>query len=352
MNRLANKVPVKENYTYEGRFPDIRPPQASMGRTDFGDCLIMAGTESFLPVTIQTLDSSNPTLVGSIINTLNVNPTLLLSTRLKKISENYEKWYPRKLVLEYVPQGSALDAGAIISIPVMDPSDTFTGSIGNDAIRRALAYERSYAFNIYDRPQIELPPAQLDEPYYVIPGSDARLEISHAWFLMAQTSFDPHTDETERVIGWFKLHYVIEFYEPRIPDVEDPLFNIVGETGSPVDLFFGTERAEGDRVIGSVDILFPDPPGNIFTMQLQTPLITYAGVFNQGPLLVSDGQREFRLLQGTILFIRVDHDVTPIFSIYSNVNDCFEQNNPLTFADDRSTATTYDLQASIVQLWN
>lgn len=353
MNKLSKDIPVRKNFEYEGYFPDIKPPQASIGRSDFGDCLIIAGTESFLPVTINTTAlGDDATQVGSIITNLAINPTLLSSTRLKKLSENYEKWYPRKLILEYVPQGSALDSGALISIPVMDPADTFVGSTGNDAIRRALAYEKSFAFNIYDKPQILLPPAELDEPYFVIPGSDARLEISHSWFLMAQTQYEPrNVSEETRVLGWFKLHYVIEFYEPRIPIIEDPLTHNISIQGGAIATYFGAERAVGDEMVGSVSLTFPSTPCNFLTVRLETAW--QGGVVTPNTtIVVSDSVREFSLLTGVTLYARVTHDFTPIIRFFSTINDMFEQNNPLTWAIDGSAFTEHTVLAVATAMWN
>lgn len=350
MNRISRNPPVTKNYRFEGEFPDIRPPEASVGRTDWGDCLILAGTESFTPVSVRTEASLDSTQVGQIIYTLPINPTLLISTRLSQIATNYEKWYPRKLMLEFVPQGSALDPGALISIPVLDPADSFTGVSGNDAIRRALAYETSVAFNIYDHATIVLPEAELEEPYFVIPGSEARQEISHIWYLMAQSTFPPRTTETDRVLGWFKLHYVVEFYEPRIPEIINPMVYSYSTTTSGIAIatMFGADLTAGAIMIGNSDLLFPNNPINVFSVELFTNWTTLPGSL---PITVSDGERTFSLLAGTILYMREEHDYTPLMNFYSNINDCFNSNNALTFTTDYSAATFTVCSVVSTALW-
>jgi len=328
-NKISSAIPFKENYTYESEFPDIKPPVTTTSRTRFGECLVIAGTESFEPVTVETSASNFPTQAGDIIAALAINPQLLAATRLAKLAENYTSWYPRRLVIEYVPQGSALDVGALISIPVMDPEDNFLGSRGNDAIRRALAYERSVSFNIFDKPQFMLPETEEDEPFFVTAGQNARQEISHIWYCMAQSSFPARDNEKERILGWFKLHYVIELYEPKIPRIDVPRTQVVTyPVGSMTTLsFFGTATALGDPMCTDKDLTIggggPIVP-HMIQIEILEPII--ADPSATAVRLHFDGV-DVELLSGTIVYARLTADEEACYHWYSNYSDLFNQSN-------------------------
>lgn len=328
-SRFNQRVPIKENSVFEGRFPDIKPPELTHTSTDWGDCVVMSGSESFTPVTILTTANANPTLAGQIIASIPINPTLLLGTRLAKISENYERWYPRQVILEYVPLGSALDPGSIISIPVLDPSDSFLGVTGNTAIRRALAYEQSYSFNIYDHPQITMPYVQNDQPYFVVAGDDARFEISHIWYLMAQSTFPPSGSETTRTLGWFKIHYIVEFYEPKIPLIVEPFSYSANITAGSLVAYFGSDTSVGDECILDVDLFNPDPTRSYYSI-----LVTSNWRHNTSDeITVTDGNVTWNPRAGTIMYARLVVNVTPQYVLFSNYSDLFSNNNSLRWAE-------------------
>lgn len=344
-NKINQKIPFKENYTYEGEFPDIKPPVTTTSQTRFGECLVLAGTESFEPVTIYTSAAENPTQAGDIIAVLPINPQLLAATRLSKLSENYTTWYPRRLVVEYVPQGSALDIGALISIPIMDPEDSFTGSTGNDAIRRALAYDRSVNFNIFDKPQFMLPPSEEDEPFFVTAGQNARQEISHVWHCMAQSGFPARGTETERILGWFKLHYVIELYEPKIPEVNVPLSNQVDYTVTnpiPIIGFFGTATNAGDPICTSTALTtgIPDTGGVLYPhtlqMRLDAPILITGST---QPLELEFIEGSVSLKAGTIIFLRLRVAEAECYEYYTNYSDLFNNSNQGRFSTSLTPGT-------------
>jgi hypothetical protein len=288
---------------------------------------MIAGTESFDPVNIRTDLNAYPSEPGEIITSLAINPQMMMATRLAKIAENYERWYPRKVVLEFVPQGSALDVGALISIPVMDPADNFTEAIGLDSIRRALAYKNALAFNIFDKPHHVFPESDYDEPYLILPGQDARLEISHVWYLMAQSSFPARSSETERIIGWFKIHYEIELYEPRIPSIVSlPIYNFQ-VTNAAITTLFGTDTAVNDLLIGSRSLFGFDTLSNHFArMQLTTDLVGSV----DGIIITSDGSKQITWRAGTVLYARLVVELNPQYCVFfTNLSHAFASNNAL-----------------------
>jgi hypothetical protein len=327
----STDVPFVENFTYESEFPDIKPPITTTSKTRHGECMVIAGTESFSPIIIYTSASDYPTQPGTIITSLAVNPQLLVATRLSKLAENYTRWYPKRLVVEYVPQGSALDIGALISIPTLDPEDSFTSSQGLDAIRRALAYERSVNFNIFDKPQFLLPEPEEDEPYYITVGQNARQEISHVWHCMAQSGFPARDTETERILGWFKLHYVIELYEPRISNLNSPLIEDSTITNVAIPTFFGSDYNDGYYVITSVPLTLGLP----FTSTLPTYWrirmrfdLTYNATLKTVKFNFAEGS--VKLKANTILYLRLISYPQPVIAWYTNLSDLFNDTNRAT----------------------
>jgi hypothetical protein len=328
---------LKENFVFEQKFPDIKPPETTRANTRYGDCLVVAGSESFAPVTVLTTAAAqlNPTQPGDIIYTLPVNPSLLLGSRLALLAQNYERWYPTRIALEFIPEGSALNSGAVISIPVLDPSDSFIGSEGTDAVRRAMAYNKSHSFNIYDKPQLLFPEVEYDEPFFIVAGNDARLEISHMWYLMAQSTFAPTSTEVARTIGWLKLHYVIELYDEKVPEITNPerrAFTISAQNNS----LFGLERDVGDVVVGNVDLFYPDHTQVYYRVTIAASVTETT---TMAIMDTADSTTSFLWDVGRIFYMRLEHDFTPEFRFYSNFSDLFSANNPLTFAFD-STAIT------------
>jgi hypothetical protein len=345
-NKIGRSINVRDNTLIEGTFPEIKPPISSNAHTDWGDCLVISGTESLIPVSVTTTASSAAIQAGDIITAFEINPSILAQTRLAKVSENYERWYPRKIALEFVPQGSALDVGAVISIPVLDPGDSFTGETGIEAIRRAMAYEKSFAFNIYDHPYLPFPEVEADEPYYVEVGNNARLEIPYVWYLMAQDVFEPRGSETMRTLGWFKLHYVIELYHPKIPQVDAPETYLMTESATAKATVFAGSFVEGDLMVGGDTIFFPGHTQAIYRVNITSSFIWNGPVTIQ----VNDNKRTFDLLRGTVIYAKIDHEFTPTFLFYSNLQDCFANNNPLNWALDYTAVTSFTGNATVTAL--
>lgn len=347
-NRLLGKpVPIKHNYTFEGHFPEIRPPAYTASQTEYGDCIVIAGTESFQPVTVNTSSNAYPHAEGDIIHQIAFSPLLMEGTRLAKLASNYEKWYPRRLVLEYVPQGSALDVGALISIPILDPAETFVTIDGITAVRRALAYDKSRSFNIFDSLQFLLPEVEEQDPYFVSIGDDARLEISHVWYCMAQSGFPARNDETTRTIGWFKLHYVVELYEPRIPELDATIVNNLDAVLKPVLEVFSPDRNTGDPIIGSETLfagILLTEHHHMFKMQ-----VTAEWIFNaQASLEARTTEGAFIWTIGKILYARIipDAEVNNTY-FYSNLADMFDDNDRLIFNQDYTNATNISGRATL-----
>lgn len=340
-NHLTTEIPLRENYTYEGEFPDIKPPITTTSSTRHGECLVIAGSESLFPLIVQTTSSSNPTLPGGLLALIPINPQLLSGTRLNKLAENYTFWYPKELVVEYVPLGSALDRGSIISVPTLDPEDTFSTGDPNSIIRRALSYERSVSFNVYDKPQFLLPPTESDDLFYITPGQNARQEISHVWHALAQTSYSPVNDETSIALGWFKLHYIIELYEPRLLDsvvmpsvtFSTPVTRLTlhgGSTsvGSPVymNLDYVTDRLTNSG----------DPSRTIWQLFIRSYAASASSTF--APAEVRFADRIVTLSKNQTFFIRVQ-DVNPSYALlYDNLSDCFNNSNPASWEITQTAA--------------
>jgi hypothetical protein len=349
---LHTDIPVVENYTYHGEFPDIKPPMATTSKTRFGECLVIAGTESLYPIVVETESSAFPTTPGQVVASIPLNPTLLSSTRLAKISENYTFWYPKEFVIEYVPLGSALDVGALISVPTLDPEDTFVGSSGNTAIRRALSYERSVSFNIYDHPQFLLPPTESDDLFFITPGQNARQEISHVWHAMAQSTFPARSGEASRTLGWFKLHYVIELYEPRLLDSLDSTELTFSAPSDSALTLFGANREEEAIFVLNLDYCTDNLTGltsNIWEIDFQSVIGSPPGPIDN-PIEVRFGETLVRLTDHVKLYLRVQDYIANFAVLYTNLSDCFSNSNPGSWASDYTPMTTTNYSWSVIAL--
>lgn len=336
---LRQNIPFRENYTYESEFPDIKPPVTTTTHTKFGECLVIAGTESLYPLEVRTTANANPTAVGTLLASIPINPQLLTGTRLSKIAENYTFWYPKELVVEYVPLGSALDRGSLISVPTLDPSDTFLISTTdpNSVVRRALSYERSVSFNIYDKPQFLLPPSEEDDLFYITPGQNARQEISHVWNCIAQTSYSPVASETTRVLGWFKLHYVIELYTPRL--LQSVTLPEISENSTVSTLTLHGTVTTGDLVVINEDYCTNSLQNGYPTYPIwQLSIASY--VPDTDPSIWRVGDTVIEVGSNMTFYLRhVPDNVSPsTMLVYSNLSDCINNTNP--FVWDYSQSST------------
>lgn len=330
--RINQSIPVRDNYTYESEFPDIKPPITTVSSTKHGECLVVAGTESLFPVQVLTTAHSNPTLEGTVLASIPINPQLLSGTRLNKLSENYTYWYPKELVIEYVPLGSALDRGSIISVPTLDPEDTFYSGDPDSVIRRALSYERSVSFNIYDKPQFLLPPTESDDLFYITPGQNARQEISHVWHAIAQTTYNPFASETSRLLGWFKLHYVIELYDPRLLDtVLMPDITQAGVVVARLTLH-GAVTTAGALVLFNNDYVTDSLANGGIPSRMIWQLKTQSYINTTDTAVIAFGDHTVNLETPHQTFYLRVQDTDPSYCLlFSNLSDCFNNTNPASW---------------------
>jgi hypothetical protein len=234
----------------ENSFPEIKPPMVSTGVDRWGSHAIIAGSESITEIQVTTQEASgtnvpDQTEPGDTIFYLPIAPAFLSNTRLRLISENYERWFPVDIQVRYIPFGSSTQTGSITIVPLTDPDTQLSIADSQDQIiARAMDYEDSITFNVYNYATCHFPALPPDEePFYMIPGSSARFEIPYAFQVIANSSFSPPvTGGTTRTLGWLKVDYKIKLYDTRLPELSvDNSVNFVDLSTNFVDDYVDTD---------------------------------------------------------------------------------------------------------------
>ncbi len=354
---------IIKNYENEFSMPHIKPPQVGAGVDVFGSYVCMQGTEALGPIYVHPTSTANIasgrfTDVGDVLYHIPIGKDFLSNTRMRLLMENYEKWKPIHIVVEFQPLGDATLSGGVVAVPVCDPAINLAlGADSNFTVSRAMDFEESINFNVYNQARVKFPPLSEDvEPDYITGGHDSRLEIPYTLWVIAQTSFPPSVDEDTRSVFWVSIHYEIRLYEPALPDLS-VTNSSASVTMSTTYANYFTTFTVGHLVKG-VDGVFGIGVGDldkIGIIQVTSDWIDGASaVF----CWTSETHEQTNISKGTLIYYKRCYDEstsTYYTGFFSTIEGAYNDSNPFYWcvgANSTSIAghldyTTYDLDHTL-----
>lgn len=333
------------NHDFEGssQFPIIEPPKLSTGQGRFGDCILLAGTEVYKQLDVYTSTSTRPppTAPGDIISSEFISPRALVETRLLEFSNLYTQFYLSHFEVVYIPLGNSTLSGALLSVPITDPQDVLgVNPNGEATIREAWSRKDATGGNVYKQMDFPFPELEdMDDPFYIQLGTDARLEIPWVHNIVALSAYPAEGTEPLRTIGWMLFKYVVEFYNNAL--TSSPLItetDHIDFQGEPFNnLFLGSGgTTAGDLLCGVVNTWWKfnedSGVGRVYSRETwKTDGITDF-------LVQTTSHPPFTISQGMLLYAKLDSLLAAqCVLFYLTPNDAFNGTNPLVWAESPIT---------------
>jgi hypothetical protein len=339
--------------------PELKPPTAGNGTDMHGPYITLIGEEGLAPLTVRpssTANSTTPTNYtkpGSALLVLPIAKSFFSNTRLRLLMENYTRVKFMKLAIRFQALGDATLGGAVIAVPITDPSVNLTlGGTEDEIINRSLDFKDAVAFNIYNSPRVVFPPPTEDEePCYILDGVDARLEVPYVLWLIAQTAFPPSVDENTRVVQWMTMEYEVRLYNPSLPEMSTQnTNNYKVYQGTTVASVFQTTTAN-DPVVGNLSYFDLSGGGNetlIGELIVQQDMTDFVGQYLQ---FCSDLHGVVNLRAGVALYYKRQFDehvgapgvhfYPDLSSAYASTNEMCWYSGPTAGAMQDGTANLY-----------
>lgn len=215
LQKVSENIPLNRNMNFETAMPWMDVGYKAYFRNG-EECMRMTGTEYVTELEIETTagDPPNPlaTLPGSTLYVLPIAPRYLPGTRLKKMSDLFQKFKFLNLTFELIPVVPATQNGALLGYVANDPEENFSLLGDQDMKLRAyMAHHGCTMWNAYNYGRISYTDDQTFGEYFTGEAEDARLQTQGLFIVAAASTFSPF-DGTSASISLCQvvLHYDIE----------------------------------------------------------------------------------------------------------------------------------------------
>jgi hypothetical protein len=342
---------IIHNFSETSSFPEVKPPRITTGTDRWGSYTVITGTESLTALTVKTTAAPlrEQTTVGDTIYFIGMSPSFLSNTRMRLLMENYERYRFENLQIRYQPLGDATLGGGLVMVPLTDPDTILSiGNNGAQKVSRAMDYANSVNFNIYNHALMHFPKHPEDqEPYFMISGHNARLEIPYAFQVLAQTTFQDSNGESQRDVGWLRFDYEVRLYDPRLPEMS--VENVSQEENFQSVLFsdlFDTSSVQINwPVIGNTDTpeWILDANTSHDKVAVLTVLEDFMDTSNNVLQLQSNTHGGFTMSRGLVLFYKThweDVIMGTKIRFYTNLDNLFLDNDGVTWDVAPNSAST------------
>lgn len=187
------------------RAPRSRPGAKSQGRVESG---------------VDILDTTTfkaNALPGAVLFALTLSVVELAGTRLAAVAGLWSRWRPRSLTLQIVPSAGSTASGSYIVGWSADPD--YLLSSGDSAIRTVAAMVPSAQRHISSPMSFKIPCDSLQKWYLVRGSVDG--ETSHGALFGVLAAAIGNLTSDSSVSFSMRLHWTIEFQNPRLPEKEE-----------------------------------------------------------------------------------------------------------------------------------
>ncbi len=204
--------------------------------------IIVSGSEYLGRVVVPYVTAGSGTVpAGGCLFYSQLSPLSFDGSRIRQLSQMYEQWRFRSLVIEYVPNCPTTTAGGVVGYCTGDVSQNTSLVVGDGGVREAFSRAGSLSMAVWEHGKFELQSTQ-QKWYFTALIGEPELSIPGSFMLISNTDFTVSTTATQ--LGQIFVHYVIEY---RVPSVEDTSsFNYAAGAGSMN--FAGVARGVGDAI--------------------------------------------------------------------------------------------------------
>lgn len=187
--------------------PTIDLSERAINHSRYGTGCCVVGSEYLLSAAAIPLER------GAIMEAIPFNPRYWGGTRLQVMSQLWNRYLVKNMVLEFVPITNATVSGALMMYPDYDPESTPSYLTGDASIRRAMAYQNCVQFQVFSYARSVFHNSDMTEAYFLEPRvGEARLTNQGIWYLLAASDLTPPAEEDEIVYGNLIVHYEVDFF--------------------------------------------------------------------------------------------------------------------------------------------
>nr|QDH88834.1 MAG: RNA-dependent RNA polymerase [Astroviridae sp.] len=201
-----------------------------------GNTLTVSGRDVLAVLSTPSSDTG----AGSELYAVDIAPSAMGITRLRKFSELYEKWLPIEFKFVFRTSRKTTDSGQIMMYADVDPYDSPLSGIA--AINKGEAASGHTSFSIWNNSMATYRPDPKQQSLYCSPNAIKGFEVPAKFRVIVVTP-----PEANLELGLIEVHWKVKLFKPTIEEISE--INPYG-----MQFASGTGTSSGLLINGGVDI--------------------------------------------------------------------------------------------------